>query len=124
DAEVEALLLLHPRVRQVAVMAVQDEIREAEVLACVALKDDLNPGESLDIARLSIEERQAIANELFAFCFERLAYYKAPGTLWLSNEIPTTGTQKIQKHRIFEPDTDPRQLDGMIDFRDQKRRHP
>ncbi|HLR78577.1 MAG TPA: AMP-binding protein, partial [Burkholderiaceae bacterium] len=34
-AEVEALLLLHPKVRQTAVMAAPDEIREAEVLACI-----------------------------------------------------------------------------------------
>lgn len=121
-AEIEALLLLHPRVRQAAVMAVHDEIREAEVLACVVLKDEQNPGESLDIQTLSDELRQTVAKELFDFCFERLAYYKAPGWLWLTSEIPTTGTQKIQKHRIFAPDTDPRQLDGMIDLRELKRR--
>lgn len=121
-AEVEALLLLHPRVRQVAVMAADDEIREAEVLACVVLKDDGNPGEALDVATLSDTERHDIANELFDFCFSRLAYYKAPGWLWLTNDIPTTGTQKIQKHRIFAAGTDPRTLDGMIDLRDRKRR--
>lgn len=123
-AEVEALLLLHPRVRQVAVMAVDDAIREAEVLACVVLKDDLNPGEALDVATLSEGERTQLAHELFEFCFEQLAYYKAPGWLWLTNDIPTTGTQKIQKHRIFAPGTDPRTLPGMIDLRDRKRRSP
>lgn len=121
-AEVEALLLLHPRVQQVAVMAAPDEIREAEVLACVSLKDDQNSGQALDVTTLSSDERQAIARELFDFCFERLAYYKAPGWLWLSSEIPTTGTQKIQKHRLFAPGTDPRKLEGMIDLRELKRR--
>lgn len=121
-AEVEALLLLHPRIRQVAVMAVNDEIREAEVLACVVLNDEQNPNEPLDVATLSDDERTGLAHELFDFTFEQLAYYKAPGWLWLTNDIPTTGTQKIQKHRIFAAGTDPRTLDGMIDLRDRKRR--
>ena len=37
-AEVEAVLLTHPDVQQVAVMAVQDELRDEEVLACIVLK--------------------------------------------------------------------------------------
>lgn len=120
-AEVEALLLLHPKVRQAAVMAVEDEIREAEVLACVVLKDE-NSTKALNISTLSDEDRDTIAQDLFDFCFEQLAYYKAPGWLWLTNDIPTTGTQKIQKHLIFPTETDPRTLKGMIDLRDRKRR--
>lgn len=121
-AEVEALLLLHPRVRQIAVMAAPDEIREAEVLACIVLKDEDHPGSSLDVATLSDEKQKALANELFDFCHQRLAYYKAPGWIWFTNEIPTTGTQKIQKHRIFPQGQDPRTLPGMIDMRERKRR--
>ena len=41
-AEVEAVLLTHPDVQQVAVMAVQDELRDEEVLACVVLKRPLS----------------------------------------------------------------------------------
>src|SRR5262249_1118585 len=37
-AEIEAMLLTHPDVQQVAVMAVKDDVREEEVLACVVLK--------------------------------------------------------------------------------------
>lgn len=121
-AEVEALLLLHPQVRQVAVMAVEDEIREAEVLACVVLKDDDTRDGARNVSDLSGAERDAIARELFDFCSAQLAYYKAPGWLWLTNDIPTTGTQKIQKHRIFPAGVDPRTLQGMIDLRDRKRR--
>lgn len=121
-AEIEALLLLHPRVHQVAVMAVHDEIREAEVLACVVLKDESGQAETMDVSALSQAERNEIAQDLFDFCFAQLAYYKAPGWLWLTNAIPTTGTQKIQKHRIFPDGTDPRKLEGMVDLRDRKRR--
>lgn len=111
-AEVEALLLLHPDVLQVAVMAVEDEVREAEVLACVVLKEDAN-------RRI---DKEAMARTLFDFCHQQLAYYKAPGWLWLTDAIPTTGTQKIQKHRIFPAGKDPRTMDGMIDLRHLKKR--
>lgn len=106
-AEVEALLLTHPRVRQVAVLAVPDEIREEEVLACVALTDG-----DADVARA-----------LFDHCYEKLAYYKAPGWLWITDAIPTTATQKIQKHTIFPSGTDPRTVAGMVDFRGLKKRN-
>lgn len=121
-AEVEALLLLHPRVRQVAVLAAPDEVREAEVLACVVLKDDAPDADRSDISALDDIQQHRIANELFDFCFEQLAYYKAPGWIWFTNDIPTTGTQKIQKHRIFPAGVDPRGTDGMIDLRYRKKR--
>src|SRR5690606_14448265 len=99
-----------------------DEIREAEVLACVVLKDDNDPSVALDVSTLADNEKEDLADDLFNFCFERLAYYKAPGWMWFTNEIPTTGTQKIQKHRIFPSGQDPRSQPGMIDLRGRKRR--
>ena len=109
-AEVEALLLTHPLVANVAVMALPDAVREEEVLACVVLKHR-SDGETADTARA-----------LFDFCHTNLAYYKAPGWLWFAAEIPTTGTQKIQKHRIFPDGQDPRTLPGMHDLRALKKR--
>ena len=109
-AEVEALLQTHPLVEQVAVLAVQDEIREEEVLACVVLKN--RPAANA----------AATAHALFDFCHANLAYYKAPGWLWLTDSIPTTATQKIQKHQIFDPGIDPRTLHGMFDLRGLKKR--
>ena len=109
-AEVEALLQAHPLVAQVAVLAVKDDIREEEVLACVVLK----PGPAADAA--------TTARLLFDHCHKHLAYYKAPGWLYLTDSIPTTATQKLQKHQIFEPGVDPRTLAGMVDFRALKKR--
>lgn len=109
-AEVEALLQAHEAVQQVAVMAVHDETREEEVLACIVL------GEG--------EQRDAAAETLFRYCYDRLAYYKAPGWIYFTDTLPTTGTQKIQKHQIFPGGTDPRSLPGMLDFRDRKKREP
>ena len=116
-AEVEALLLTHPMVEQVAVMAVRDEIREEEVLACVVLKRLEQGGPNLK--RVSDADK---AREIFDFCLQRLAYYKAPGWMIFMAEIPMTGTQKIQKHRIFEQGTDPRLDPRMIDLRNFKKR--
>jgi crotonobetaine/carnitine-CoA ligase len=99
-------------VEQAAVLAVPDDVREEEVLACVVLK----PGCDADPA--------AAVQALFAHCVAELAYYKAPGWLWITDHIPTTSTQKIQKHQIFEPGTDPRTLPGMVDLRAQKKRNP
>jgi acyl-CoA synthetase (AMP-forming)/AMP-acid ligase II len=113
-AEVEALLQSHPLVAQVAVLAVPDEVREEEVLACVVLK---LPVEGDDA-------RVEVTHALFDFCHRNLAYYKAPGYVWIADSIPTTGTHKIQKHAILPKDGDPRRLPGMVDLRHLKKRGP
>ena len=110
-AEVEAWLQTHPAVLQAAVLPVPDEIRGEEVLACVVLRPDAGPG------------RDAIARQLFDFCHAGLAYYKSPGWLWITDHIPTTATQKIQKHQLFPAGTDPRTVAGMVDLRPLKKRH-
>lgn len=113
-AEVEAVLLTHPDVQQVAVMAVKDEMRDEEVLACVVLKREM-PGNGT---------AKEAATALFHHCNERLAYYKPPGWVHIVPSLPTTGTQKIQKHNIYPAGTDPRALPGIIDLRSLKRRAP
>jgi crotonobetaine/carnitine-CoA ligase len=107
-AEVEAVLLTHPDVAHAAVMAVKDELREEEVLACIVLKRKLPAIEAADV--------------LFRYCYERLAYYKAPGFIHIVDSLPTTGTQKIQKHSIYGAGVDPRQVAGIIDLRVRKKR--
>jgi acyl-CoA synthetase (AMP-forming)/AMP-acid ligase II len=112
-AEVEAVLQSHPAVAQAAVIAVPDEVREEEVLACVVLK----PGQH---ARPVADD--PLVRALLAHCHASLAYYKAPGWLWFTDEIPTTGTQKVQKHQLFAAGTDARQAPGMLDLRALKKR--
>jgi len=108
-AEVEAVLQSHDAVAQVAVLAVKDELREEEVMACIVPM----PGRAGDAA---------LADALFDWCNQRLAYFKAPGWLLFVDTLPTTGTQKVQKTQIFKPDEDPRQRPGCIDLRQRKRR--
>ena len=107
-AEIEAMLLTHPDVQQAAVMAVKDELREEEVLACVVLKRPMQAADAADA--------------LFQYCYERLAYYKAPGWLHVVDSLPTTGTQKIQKHTIYPGGIDPRSVAGIVDLRARKKR--
>jgi acyl-CoA synthetase (AMP-forming)/AMP-acid ligase II len=114
-AEVEALLQTHPLVEHVAVLAVPDEIREEEVLACLVLR-------GVPASTAEVEAVDAAVRALFDFCNARLAYYKAPGWVWVTDHIPTTATQKIQKHQIFPPGVDPRGLAGMRDLRSWKKR--
>lgn len=102
-AEIEACLQEHPGVQRVAVIAVADEMRDEEVMACLMGAPDT-----------------ALAEALFNWCFARLTYYKAPGWIRFVEEIPVTGTQKIQKHSIFAAGEDP--LDGAFDFRARKKR--
>lgn len=113
-AEVEAVLQSHPYVAQAAVLAVKDEVREEEVLACIVLKPNLT---------VPLNADDPLVGELFGYCDANLAYFKAPGWLWFTSEIPTTGTQKIQKHQLFPADIDPRKEPGMMDLRPWKKRH-
>jgi crotonobetaine/carnitine-CoA ligase len=113
-AEVEAVLQSHPCIAQAAVLSVKDEIREEEVLACLVLKPGLSVPQNLE---------DPLVRELFDHCDANLTYFKAPGWLWFTSEIPTTGTQKVQKHQLFAKDIDPRTLVGMMDLRSWKKRH-
>jgi crotonobetaine/carnitine-CoA ligase len=108
-AEVEAALQAHPDVAQVAVLAVADELREQEVLACVVAMPGATPG-------------QALAEALFEHCNGRLAYFKAPGWVLFLDGLPTTGTQKVQKTLIFGGAEDPRTRAGIVDLRARKKR--
>jgi len=108
-AEVEAALQAHAAVAQVAVLAVPDEIREEEVMACIVPM----PGVTADAA---------LADRLVDWCLARLAYFKAPGWILFLDGLPTTGTQKVQKAQIFPRGEDPRRRAGCLDLRPKKKR--
>jgi crotonobetaine/carnitine-CoA ligase len=118
-AQVEAVLQTHPWVQSVAVLPVADEIREQEVLACVVLSDTAQKTAG-DLTAVGHEDK---ALALFEHCYQALAYYKAPGWILFLDSLPTTATQKIQKHRIFSANEDPRRRPGIIDCRDLKKRY-
>ncbi len=108
-AEVEACLVAHDKVRQVAVLAVQDELREEEVMACIVL----NEPEAAGIA---------LARELTDWCRARLSYFKAPGWYLFVDRLATGSSQKFLKVKMFPPGVDPREQDGIIDLRSLKKK--
>ncbi len=108
-AEVEAVLQAHQDVAQVAVLAVPDEVREEEVMACI-------------VPMAGVAPDRALAERLAAWCAERLAYFKAPGWVLFVDSLPTTGTQKVQKTQIFPKGEDPRRRPEALDLRELKKR--
>jgi long-chain acyl-CoA synthetase len=82
--EVEDVLYGHPAVREAAVVGVPDEYRGETVKAFVSLKE----GSSAD------------ADELIAFCKDRMAAYKYPRQVEVIDEIPKTATGKILRREL------------------------
>lgn len=107
-AEVEACLILHPDVHQAAVIAVSDEVREEEVMACI-------------VPAGPVADPLKLAQDLLAFCNERLAYYKAPAWFLFLDRLPTTSSQKLHKISLFA-DGDPRLRPNVIDLRSMKKK--
>jgi len=107
--EVEATLAAHPGVRQVAVVAAPDPMRDEEVLACVVL----HPGFSPD---------RETAGSMQRHCLERLAYFKAPGYVAFVEELPVTSTNKVQKARLADFASNPMASKHCFDLREAKKR--
>lgn len=82
--EVEDVLYAHPAVREAAVVGVMDQYRGEAVKAVISLK----PGRSAD------------ADEVIAFCRERMASYKAPRSVEVIDELPKTMTGKILRREL------------------------
>jgi long-chain acyl-CoA synthetase len=77
--EVEDVLYGHPAVREAAVVGVSDAYRGETVKAFVSVR----PGERVE------------ADELIAFCRERMAAYKYPRLVEFVDELPRTASGKV-----------------------------
>jgi long-chain acyl-CoA synthetase len=84
--EVEDVLYEHPAVHEAAVIGAPDDYRGETVRAFVSFK----PGE------------RAEAEELVAFCRERIAAYKCPRIVSIVDELPKTVSGKILRRELRE----------------------
>ena len=80
--EVDAVLLEHPAVAEAVSFAVPDPKYGEEVHGAVVLK---GPAE---------------ADEIVAFCRDRLADFKVPKRIYLAEALPRTATGKIQRRHV------------------------
>lgn len=86
-AEIEAVLSAHPAVLDVAVIGVPDDLWGESTKAVV----ELRPGAT------------ATAEDLMAFCSERLADYKRPRSIDFVDALPRNPAGKLLKTLIREP---------------------
>jgi fatty-acyl-CoA synthase len=84
--EVEEFLYTHPKIEDVQVMGVPDVKYGEELCAWVKLR----PGSELDLA------------ELREFCAGKIAHYKIPRYLRITDDFPMTVTGKVQKFKMRE----------------------
>jgi long-chain acyl-CoA synthetase len=82
--DVEDALYGHDAVREVAVVGVPDDYRGETVKAFVSLR----PGESVT------------ADELIAYCRERMAAYKYPRQIEFIDELPKTASGKLLRREL------------------------
>jgi long-chain acyl-CoA synthetase len=83
--EIEDVLYAHPAVAEAAVVGIPDERLGEEVMAVVTLR----PGESLT------------AQDLVAYCRERLAVYKCPRVVEFRDALPRNTLGKVVKDELI-----------------------
>jgi long-chain acyl-CoA synthetase len=88
-AEVDATLLMHPAVADVATIGVPNEEFGEEVKSVVVLGDGRDPS-------------AALQQELIAFCRARLAHFKCPRSIDFVPELPRSDAGKVYRGRVRE----------------------
>jgi 2-aminobenzoate-CoA ligase len=86
--EVENVLLLHPKVKECAVVGLPDTERGQAVSAFVVLRDGTGSPE--------------LAKELQDFVKREIAPYKYPRRVQFVADLPRTATGKLQRYRLRE----------------------
>ena len=85
--EVDAVLLEHPAVADVATVGVPNDEWGEEVKAVVQLKPEVAPTD-------------ALLDELLVFCRERLAHYKCPRSIDVVDRLPREDSGKIFRRKV------------------------
>src|SRR5688572_12751296 len=85
--EVENVLLLHPSVKECAVVGLPDAERGQAVSAFVVLRDGVSGSNDL-------------VQQIQAFVKQEIAPYKYPRRVQFVTELPRTATGKLQRYRL------------------------
>src|SRR5579862_8022507 len=89
-AEIENVLLSHPKVGDAAVFGIPHEDWGEEVKAVI------EPAEG-------VEANDELAAEILAFCGDKLAKFKTPKTIDFTNEMPRDPNGKLYKRKLRDP---------------------
>ncbi len=82
--EVDEVLAMHPKVQEAAAVGMPDERLGERVKACVVLR----------------EGEQATAEEIIAFCRERLVAYKTPAEVEFRSSLPKSMIGKVLRREL------------------------
>jgi crotonobetaine/carnitine-CoA ligase len=91
--EIETVLLAFPGILRAAAVAVPDDKRGEEVKVCVML----SPG---------LDHEQVTPDAIVAHCARNLAAFKVPRYIEYRAEMPTTSSDKVEKHALVKGVTD------------------
>ncbi len=88
--EVENVLLAHPKVADAAVFGIPDEDWGEQVKAAIEPAAGIDPS-------------AALAEEIIAFCTERIAKFKCPKSIDFIAEMPRDPNGKLYKRKLRDP---------------------
>jgi long-chain acyl-CoA synthetase len=89
-AEIEGVILMHPKVADVAVFGIPDDDWGEQIKAVVQPAEGVEAGDEL-------------AAELEAFCTDKLAKFKRPRTIDFVPELPRDPNGKLYKRKLRDP---------------------
>jgi long-chain acyl-CoA synthetase len=89
-AEIENVLLSHPKVGDAAVFGIPHEDWGEEVKAVIEPAD-------------GVEADDALAQEVLAFCSDKLAKFKTPKSIDFTHEMPRDPNGKLYKRKLRDP---------------------
>lgn len=98
--EVEAILAMHPDVRQAAVVGLPDADRGESLQAYVVLKDEA-------AARIRIDRvlppHDRADQKIIEWCVQHMSHYKVPRTVIFRNGLPSSHSGKLLRRMLRDP---------------------
>jgi fatty-acyl-CoA synthase len=88
-AEVESIMYGHPDIQEACIISAEDAHRGETVKAVVVLKE-------------SAEKKKIVAQDIINWCRERMAAYKYPRIVEFIDELPKSGSGKVQWRLLQE----------------------